>query len=279
MRIKFFTAIVLALCCSVQVGSVGAAVITVDGVMDGNDAYTDMLTAKWVNEHAKDFSIYADGTRTTDVYYLQDSSFLYLYMEVPIYAKNMVWGTGCDDAACIAEYTGQFEHHGAGSVPTMDFNTATGSEKELFGFGLEFSGYKGELKLDAGTGQSKGTGTGLTGPDDYATSLDWLLDAGTNGNTYGCDTTDCAAADLVMSFEWKLNYQAAGPDGAFDPQEILDNLEGDPNDGGGIQFHLSPERDAPASAVPIPASAWLFGSSLGLLGWVRRRITRGEAVR
>ena len=29
----------------------------------------------------------------------------------------------------------------------------------------------------------------------------------------------------------------------------------------------------PASVVPIPASAWLFGSALGLLAWVRRRAT------
>jgi len=24
-------------------------------------------------------------------------------------------------------------------------------------------------------------------------------------------------------------------------------------------------------AVPVPAAVWLFGSALGLLGWVRRR--------
>ena len=26
-----------------------------------------------------------------------------------------------------------------------------------------------------------------------------------------------------------------------------------------------------SAVVPVPASAWLFGSALGLLGWVRRR--------
>jgi hypothetical protein len=28
------------------------------------------------------------------------------------------------------------------------------------------------------------------------------------------------------------------------------------------------------SVVPIPASAWLFGSALGILGWVRRRMMK-----
>ena len=27
----------------------------------------------------------------------------------------------------------------------------------------------------------------------------------------------------------------------------------------------------PNGVVPVPASVWLFGSALGLLGWVRRR--------
>jgi hypothetical protein len=29
-----------------------------------------------------------------------------------------------------------------------------------------------------------------------------------------------------------------------------------------------------ASAVPIPASVWLFGSALGVIGWLRRRVSR-----
>jgi phospholipase/lecithinase/hemolysin len=28
-----------------------------------------------------------------------------------------------------------------------------------------------------------------------------------------------------------------------------------------------------STLIPIPAAAWLFGSALGLLGWVRFRVT------
>lgn len=35
----------------------------------------------------------------------------------------------------------------------------------------------------------------------------------------------------------------------------------------GLQLRFS------AAAIPVPAAVWLFGSALGLLGWVRRRAT------
>jgi len=30
-------------------------------------------------------------------------------------------------------------------------------------------------------------------------------------------------------------------------------------------------RAGDVSAVPVPAAVWLFGSALGLLGWMRRK--------
>jgi hypothetical protein len=36
---------------------------------------------------------------------------------------------------------------------------------------------------------------------------------------------------------------------------------------------FSTESGAPLTAIPIPAAVWLFGSALGLLGWMRRKAT------
>ena len=34
---------------------------------------------------------------------------------------------------------------------------------------------------------------------------------------------------------------------------------------------FNPLTDVPPPVIPIPAAVWLFGSALGLLGWVRRK--------
>ena len=47
---------------------------------------------------------------------------------------------------------------------------------------------------------------------------------------------------------------------------IIDELIFDSNGYGGVAFD-----DIELTAIPIPAAAWLFGSALGLLGWLRPR--------
>lgn len=39
----------------------------------------------------------------------------------------------------------------------------------------------------------------------------------------------------------------------------------------GNQAHAWAVRDGDVGPVPIPAAVWLFGSALGLLGWIRRK--------
>jgi len=39
----------------------------------------------------------------------------------------------------------------------------------------------------------------------------------------------------------------------------------------GVAHNIDNIRILTASAVPVPAAVWLFGSALGLLGWLRRR--------
>ena len=44
-------------------------------------------------------------------------------------------------------------------------------------------------------------------------------------------------------------------------------------DGKGGALSAWAVRDGGANLVPIPAALWLFGSALGLLGWMRRKAT------
>ena len=247
MRMKNSLAVIfLVVVCFLQVTNVSAAVVQVDGVMDGSDSYTDSFTANWTNGHKTEFSVYADWTDQTKVFYTTDAGSLFVYMEVPLYAKAMVYGAGCD-AACTAEYFDHWDTHHNGSL-VMDYKTATGSEKTEFDVTFGGGSYEGKLQ-----GNTKGDGV-----LDFATSLQWLL----GNNT--CDMTDCAASAVEMSFEWKfdLNYISVA--------QLRATLE-DP--AMGLVFHMSPERRILASPVPVPAAVWLFGSALGLLGWMRRKAT------
>lgn len=51
------------------------------------------------------------------------------------------------------------------------------------------------------------------------------------------------------------------------------------NDRAEVRLHFTPDAGTnqpskiTATIVPVPAAAWLFGSALGLLGWIRRRAT------
>ena len=77
----------------------------------------------------------------------------------------------------------------------------------------------------------------------------------------------------VTAFIFNASVQAAGFAGfiARYPNELAGGAQKnwlDPDDNFGIG---SPWLVVEFTPVPIPASVWLFGSALGLLGWMRRR--------
>lgn len=79
------------------------------------------------------------------------------------------------------------------------------------------------------------------------------IDMGQGANAVITCATDCSLGDT-----YTLDYTAIVPDGGF----------------AGVNYQLHLEGTIGASAIPVPAAVWLFGSGLvGLAGIARRRKT------
>ena len=70
-----------------------------DGVYNGDNYGSSTLDVPWYNGHAKQKSFYGDSKAgdplsTTTIRYGNDGGFNWLFIEVPLYAKNMIWGDG-----------------------------------------------------------------------------------------------------------------------------------------------------------------------------------------
>jgi hypothetical protein len=217
-----------------------AGAITVDGVMDANDDYTNSFIANWTNEHHTAGSVFTSGTDETTVWWEANAGLFYLFVEAPLEAKNMIWGAGvtAEELALYDVHNTSLGHHGP--LSGLDYGKATGSEKAIFG------GMTADLD-----------------DDNVATSRSFLIDNGT------CDTTDCAASGQTMSFEFGFNMSAG------DFANLVADIETN-----GIQFHLSPERGGPGGPPPVipppvPTPATLpvmFLGMLMLLASARRRV-------
>jgi hypothetical protein len=223
----------------------------------GGDMYTTTFEAGWFNGHNEDN--YPDTTppsQTTTVRYGKGTDFgegssteySWLFLEVPLYAKNMIWGESIFTADDIAEYGKDF-----------DFGGATGSEKVIFGNSGE------EVVLDLAAAYDKdGTPSGKDSVKendspwtivDVRDSVDFLLGSGQ------CDTNTCEARNRTMSFEVKLAALSASEESSLF-SAISSNQ---------LNFHLSPDRVADVSEIPVPAAFWLFGTALiGFIGYSRR---------
>ena len=243
--------------------SMAATTVDVNGILE-TDEYTGTdsgsFEASFINEHEHE-TIYT-GSETTTVYWEEEGDYLYLFMEAPIYAKNMIWGEDVTDADILL-YQDQYNNHhnplnhyqpgdagcedkDGSCKDSLDYKRATHSE------GVEFEDY-GKFGL-----QDSGS---FDGGDIYMeTSLKWLVD-----NTSCTDGIlgDCNARNTTMSFEFMMLLSSLTGGNSV---ALLDELE----NGDGIGFHLSPEM-AGTQVVPVPAAFWLFGTALvGLIGMRRK---------
>ncbi len=215
-----------------------APIITLDGKLDGA-AYSNSETVSWYNGH-KPFpdSIYGDfgnqlGSTTVrhGVGELGGTDYFFLYVEAPLYVKNMIWEnspiggwtkpltntnplTGLTEND-VASYRAHHEtHHGPGDMK-LDFGGATGSEKVIF------VNDSGSAKFTANIAGNASNSYGLVGFKD---SVDYLIDNNISTSALSL------ARDTALSVELQFDLNAS------QNNAILDLVRN------GIEFHLSPER-------------------------------------
>jgi hypothetical protein len=123
------------------------------------------------------------------------------------------------------------------------------------GFEYESLLFYAENNFEGNLSRDIRTNVGITlGPGSYVIFFGGLGDFG--GNDFGWMPGAWYPEDSNIPLSDYLEYRS-GPEGwvEFPESRIRVVLEGQ------------------VSAVPIPAAVWLFGSSLGLLAWLRRRTT------
>jgi len=267
-------------------GTVSAAPINVNGVFDAGEAYTGSRSIQWYNNH---HTIYGESENLMNtMQYSMTANSLNLFLEVPDYARVMIWSQGVeyfDTTLCspgpgdpcggldseYLELYRQGSHHESGGKKKvkMDYGTQTGSEYfrlvtnsgDDLCFGLQNDG--GHCDKDDPSDRKTFTG-GDTGPNTetgtafgdvtWATSRDYVL-------ANGCSEAFCDRYDTTMSLELVMMGLAPGR-----AQEILDSITD-------LNLHLSDEAAGlPAiPPVPIPGALWLFGSALLGFAGIRRK--------
>lgn len=253
-------------------GPATAASFTLDGIFDGSPPYSTPMTVSWFNGHkpAPD-SIYGDFNDqlgTTMIHYgvgelaggPSGTDYFFLYVEAPLYAKNMIWedkdwknvypvaNTDPDvglTEADVSSYRVHHEtHHNPGDMK-LDYGGATGSEKLVLN---DSSGAKQFMANLAGDADET---FGLIGFKD---SVDFLIDNGLATEALSLER------DRKMSFEFQFELDKAKNDAFL---TLFDN---------GIEFHLSPERGL--TPTPEPATLLLLSSGLIGIAGFRKKLKR-----
>jgi len=85
--------------------------------------------------------------------------------------------------------------------------------------------------------------------------------------------TNLTDDDVIVSDQLPFN-----PFGSFDQSSVylFDFQERGPLPGHGYDWYyraVAHDVTWHVSAIPIPATAWLFGSAVGVMGWIRRKAT------
>lgn len=250
--------------------------------MTANDLYDNSFVTGWYNDHVPDGTQYVPGGQSTTIYYKIIGDNLQAYVEVPLEAKNMIWGTGVTEAEARLYYqhycspssgapaddgsncghhdkgfdeffgkvTSTTEKTKDGSTFSESFGMMTGSEKIVMLDGV------GEFNLQVYDENTAGYINRAPNSSalEVRTSLDYLIGGGI------CDPISCNAFNVPMSFEILFEKDIG--------LGVVNALMGQTDQ---LIFHLSPERGG-ISVIPVPAAFWLFGSALiGLIGFSRTR--------
>jgi len=144
-------------------------------------------------------------------------------------------------------------------------------------FRARHSGTGDSVKLRVFLFDSFDDGDGM----DFSTSIDWALSINSSVEILNTDTT----WQMYQISLLPADLQAGAH--LYDPprrtvEDILSavsqfGLRHDPSDAGpGNPAHISAivyfdDIELIGTVVPVPAAAWLFGSALGLLGWLKRK--------
>ena len=243
MKNTFTAALILAV-----ISGTASADVVLDGVKDG-DTYLNSESVSWYQGHQTQNSIYGDfddQLGSTTISYGESGGFFYLFVEAPLYAKNMIWqdadiGTvpGGLVEADVASYRTHHETHHSPGTMNLDFNGATGSEKFIFVDGNGDEAFKADIDGNVDNA------FGLIAAMD---SVDYLFD------------NSLATHDLSINRNQTMSYEFKFAIDQIQNEAILDLVRN------GIELHLSPERGLP---VPTPGSLALLG--LGGLGMIHRR--------
>lgn len=236
-------------------------------------SYNGYKEVTWSNGHANNFDPFA-GTNTT-IRFGNDGAYFWLYVEVPIEAKSMIWTDDLNDfndggplAAEWASYQlgGDLLHDEPGRTLKKGLNLekAIGSEK------LEFINSSGDIAFTANFEEATGLADIIEGKLDpesalrlvgAADAIDYLF---SELNPDGSAKTALASEELstnydkTMSFEFVFELDGTDTDKNTQIDAILGTTAG------GVVFHLSPPK------IPEPSSALLLGlASIGML--LRRR--------